>query len=222
MTYYDDCLGEVELIDFMGNDMRAVHSARVSFAKSFNRDTELNTQDDKLLQYLIDNKHTSPLEHSSLSFRIKCPLFIARQVMRHRTFSYNEISRRYTSQRIEFYYPGELRQQATKNLQCSTDAQAHDHDRAIEIYHEACKKSLEHYQMLLLKGVCREQARGVLVQSMYTEFYMSGNLLNWLKFLDLRLDAHAQYEARLLAQAILVHIEKVFPVTVRHWFSKEW
>ena len=219
MINYDGDKGQVELIDKMGDDMRAVHSARVSFAKQADFQAVLKQSDEKLLKYLIDHKHTSPLEHSTVSMRVKCPLYIARQVMRHRTFSYNEISRRYTSAQIEFYYPSELRQQATKNLQCSVDAKAHDHDRALEIYHEACKKSLEHYQMLLLKGVCREQARGVLVQSMYTEFYMTGNLLNWLKFLDLRLDTHAQYEAQLLAQSIKDIIESIYPVTVGIWFK---
>ena len=104
-----DGIGFVKLVDSMGNDLSIVRSARVSYGKT---SEEFSDRDKKLIKYLIKNSHTSPLESVTFTFNIKCPLFIARQWMRHRTWSYNEISRRYTSENIEFYIPKEFRIQS--------------------------------------------------------------------------------------------------------------
>lgn len=214
---YKDGIGIVSLIDHMGDDARAVHAARVSFLRDedlLTSDGRLNDKDKKLAKFLLKHQHTSPFEHSSLSVRVKVPLFIRSQIMRHRTFSYNEVSRRYTDSCIEFHIPKELRQQSEKNLQCSTDEVVFNNDKLVNMMRDQADAAFRTYQMFLDCGVCREQARAVLPQNMYTTFYMTGNLLNWIKFLRLRLDEHAQPEVQELGYAILQLMSEVFPDTV--------
>lgn len=217
VSLYGDNIGEVSLIDFMGDDARAVHAARVSFLNDedlLTSDGHLDEKDAKLVRFLLREKHTSPFEHSSLSVRMKVPLFIRSQIMRHRTFSYNEVSRRYTDACIEFHVPKELRKQATKNLQCSTNEAVDNNDMLVNSMRQHVDSSYRTYQMLLDCGVCREQARAVLPQNMYTTFYMTGNLLNWIKFLQLRLHPHAQPEVQELAMGIVQLLKVVFPQTM--------
>jgi len=213
---YDDDIGDVTLIDYMGDDARAAHAARVSFLRDddvLTSDGRLDEKDAKLVKFLLKHQHTSPFEHSTLSFRIKVPLFIARQVMRHRTFSYNEVSRRYTSECIEFHIPKELRQQAEKNLQCSTDEVVFNNHKLVKAMRDQVDNAYRCYQMMLDCGVAREQARAILPQNMYTTFYMTGNLLNWIKFLRLRLDEHAQPEIQEMGMAIAALLNECFPDT---------
>jgi len=203
----------VAYVDHMGNDARAAEAARVSFdGGSFGKDS-LSERDVKLIRFLAAENHTSPFEHSTLSVSISCPLFVRSQIMRHRTFSYNEISRRYTSFNIEFYEFDGLRGQATKNLQCSTDELV-PHSQELKALIEGHNKlALEVYNRLIKEGVAREQARAVLPQSLMTSFVMTGNLLNWVKFLRLRLDKHAQPECREIAQACCNILNLHFPHT---------
>jgi thymidylate synthase (FAD) len=205
----------VTYVDHMGNDARAAEAARVSFdGGSFGKDS-LSERDVKLIRFLATENHTSPFEHSTLSVAIKCPLFVRSQIMRHRTFSYNEISRRYTSVNLEFYEFGGLRGQATKNLQCSTDELV-PHSQELKALIEGHNKlALEVYNRLIKEGVAREQARAVLPQSLMTSFVMTGNLLNWLKFLKLRLDPHAQPECKEVAEMCLSVMRSRFPETLR-------
>ncbi len=219
MDVYNDGISDVRLINMMGTDRTAVESARVSFSSDdflgF-QDEPLDEKDEKLLSFLIKSGHTSVHEHSVLTFRITCPLYISKQIMRHRTFSYNEISRRYTSKDMEFFVPHHFRRQAEKNLQCSTQEGVADHLQAVALYEDAIKQAKKVYDQLLKLGVCREQARGVLPNCMYTSFYMTGNLNNWFKFLKLRLDAHAQEEVRVVAFEIKRVITEYFPVTSKY------
>lgn len=219
MEIYQDGIGDVRLINVMGTDRTAVESARVSFSSDefigFD-DEPLNEKDEKLLAFLIRSGHTSVHEHSVLTFRITCPLYISKQIMRHRTFSYNEISRRYTSKDMEFFVPHHFRKQAEKNLQCSTQEGVDNHMEALKTYEDIVKKAKEAYDQLIELGVCREQARGVLPNCMYTSFYMTGNLNNWFKFLKLRLDDHAQEEVQIVALEIKRVIEEYFPITSKY------
>ena len=213
MNIYDDGIGEVTLIQSMGDDNTPALAARVSFAKMTTQ-SEMTQRDESLINYLAINRHTSPFEHISATFLITCPLFIARQIQRHRTFSYNEISRRYTSKDIEFYIPRSLRKQAETNLQCSLPIdipRSAEFTRLIKDHTQVC---LSFYNTLLDQGVSREQARAVLPQSMYTSFWMSGNLLNWSKFLRLRLDEHAQPEASEVAQAVQSELLERYPTSL--------
>lgn len=212
---YDDNIGEVSLIDYMGDDARAAQAARVSFLRDEDIVMgEVSEKDRKLISFLIAEQHTSPFEHSTITFRVKVPLYIRAQVMRHRTFSYNEASRRYTSECIEFHIPKELRQQAKKNLQCSTDDIVDLNDKMVKAMRDQTDSAYRTYQMMLDCGVAREQARAVLPQNMYTTFYMTGSLHNYIKFLKLRLHPHAQPEIQELAKAMRDMLSDIFPFTM--------
>lgn len=220
---YDDGIGSVSLVDYMGNDKRAINAARVSLLNDEldGFDDELDEGDARLLAFLVREQHTSPFEHSTVSVRITCPLFVSKQIMRHRTFSFNEVSRRYTSKGLQFYVPTILRQQAVKNLQCSTGEAVEDNTVVRALYERQVNVALVAYNELIDAGVCREQARGILPQCLYTEFYMSGNLLNWFKFLRLRLHPHAQPEVQEVAQAVLELLREYFPVTTAQFINED-
>lgn len=201
--------GFVRLVDFIGGDQRAVESARVSFG-SVSKGAQ---RDKKLLEYLLEHEHFSPFEHSVFQFHIKCPIFVARQWMRHRIASYNEISARYTEVKEEFYFPEKFRAQDKSNTQGSVDSSALDNEKMLEIYDDALKHSYMAYKKLLEAGAAREMARMVLPVSMYTEYYWTINARSLLNFIKLRTDSHAQYEIRLYAQAIAEIFEQKMPWT---------
>jgi thymidylate synthase (FAD) len=225
---YDDGIGKVELVDHVGNDLTIVNSARVSFGV---HKTELDDKDRKLIRYLIKHKHTSTLEHCFVTFRIKVPLFIRSQHHRHRTWSYNEISRRYTEENLEFYEPKAFRTQHASNRQASNENELINPSMTDVVdvkiggepaevsasdmvsYHNASSVIL--YNKLMNKGVCREQARGVLPQNLYTEYYASANLSNILKFIDLRSHEGAQWEIQRVAEAMLEILEELYPETLK-------
>ena len=209
-----DGQGWVGLIDHLGTESTIVNAARVSFGKI---KPDMDERDVALLKYLIANKHTSPLEHVVFTFSVHCPLFIRGQWHRHRTWSYNEISRRYTEIDLEFYTPGKLRKQAESNRQASVD----DPDFADAALREqiSCHnlKSLELYNALLDAGVCREQARGVLPQNMMVTFWGTVDLSNLLHFIELRNSDHAQSEIREYALAMLELIRPIVPNVVAYY-----
>ena len=220
---YGDAIGGVSLVDYMGNDKRAVSAARVSLLNDEldGFDDDLDEGERRLLAFLAREQHTSPFEHSTVSVRVTCPLFVSKQIMRHRTFSFNEVSRRYTSKGLEFFIPKTLRQQAVKNLQCSTGDAVQDNSATLTVCQDQIDTAFEAYTTLINAGVCREQARGVLPQCLYTEFYMSGNLLNWFKFLRLRLHPHAQPEVQAVAKAVLEFLRVQFPVTTELFINED-
>ena len=161
-----------------------------------------------------------------MTFRLKVPLFVSKQHMRHRTWSYNEISRRYTDFNIEFYEPQAFRTQHESNRQVSTeewvdpkviyhqvpDGASSTASQLIKNHH---RSSLRLYNSLIIAGVCREQARGVLPQNLYTEYYGTANLNNLLKFVSLRVHEGAQWEIQQVAKAVLEITEELFPITVK-------
>ena len=218
---YNDTVGSCELLEGSGSDLDIVNSARVSFDRE---KQTLDARDKKLIHYLWRNRHTSPFEHCSVKFRCVVPLFVARQHMRHRTWSYNEVSRRYTQENLEFYLPSEFRTQHESNRQASTDTHCNPvvtkvegstliwAKKADEALLGHTRKSVKLYNQLLNAGVCREQARMVLPQNMYCKYIASANLLNCLKFIGLRDKPEAQEEIRVLAQAMGGFIEELFPV----------
>ena len=201
---------DVSFIDSMGSDLTIVNSARVSFGK---KKHTIDKEDEKLIKYLAKHKHFTPFEHCSLSVKIKCPLYIRSQIMRHRTFSYNEISRRYTDENIEFYQPETYRSQHESSKQCSGD----NIDKGIS---DSMAKEIENFNLtaqhlyarMVSIGVAKELARGVLPQSLMTEFYMTGNLRNWMNFIKLRDDSHAQLEVQEIAKKIGGYIRHEFPL----------
>ena len=203
--------------------MTIVNSARVSFGKE---SSELDERDKKLIKYLIKHKHTSTLEHCGITLKFVVPLFVRSQHHRHRTWSYNEISRRYTDVNIQFYEPGEFRTQHASNRQAS-NAEELINPKLFEArgypdpyvpcskaWHQHSQDCLAFYNNLIEGGVCREQARAVLPQSMYTEYYGTVNLSNLLKFIDLRTHAGAQWEIQKVAEACLEIATELWPATV--------
>ena len=166
----------------------------------------------------------SPLEHLVFTFSIHCPLFIRGQWHRHRTWSYNEISRRYTEIDLEFYTPGKLRKQAETNRQASVDSPDFDDAAYLEMIRKQNVDSLALYNKLLEGGVCREQARGVLPQNMMVTFWGTVDLNNLLHFLSLRDSDHAQWEIRQYAQAIKQLIKPIIPNVAEYYRSigDEW
>ena len=213
---YHDGVGSVELIDHMGDDKRAVDAARVSFMRD-DTNKELTDKDKRLIKFLTAHKHTSPFEHLTATFRLTVPLFVRSQIMRHRTFSYNEVSRRYTSENIQVWKPERLRRQSENNLQCS-DGDL-DNQTAMNMLHISLGASVKFFHELIKGGVSRELARAVLPQATYTTFYMTGNLHNWVKFLKLRNDEHSQPETRDAAHAIEEMLLELFPVTMQSLFD---
>jgi thymidylate synthase (FAD) len=220
---YGDGIGKVELVDHIGSDLTIINSARVSFGV---HKTELDDKDRKLIRYLIKHKHTSTLEHCFVTFRVKVPLFIRSQHHRHRTWSYNEISRRYTDENLEFYEPMTFRTQHEKNRQASNEENQIDPvvyevgevkaSRAIRDHHLA---AVFLYEEMMRKGVCREQARGILPQNLYTEYYASANLNNVLKFIELRSHDGAQWEIQKVAEAMLKTLEELYPETIKAYYE---
>ena len=215
---YSDGIGRVDYVNHMGDDLTVVNAARVSFGVE---KEEIDGRDKKLISYLIKHRHTSTLEHNLITFRFSVPLYVRSQHHRHRTWSYNEISRRYTDVDIKFYEPKEFRTQHKSNRQASNAEELIDPrgmpyalPRASLIVQEHHKTSLKLFNDLIEAGVCREQARGVLPQNLYTEYYGTVNLSNLLKFIDLRTHEGAQWEIVKVAEACLEIATDLFPVTV--------
>ena len=209
--------GWVGLIDNLGDETTIVNAARVSFGKLKDK---MDDRDITLLEYLIENRHTSPLEHLVFTFSIHCPLFVRGQWHRHRTWSYNEISRRYTEVDIEFYTPSKLREQAKIDRQASVANTDFDDAALRKIISEHNDSSFKLFEYLLEQGVCREQARGVLPQNMMVTFWGTVNLGNLLHFLELRDSEHAQWEIREYAIAIKKLIKPYIP-NVAKYFEKQ-
>ena len=221
---YGDEIGSVEYVQHMGTDLTIVNSARVSFGKE---KSVIDEKDEKLIKYLAEHKHTSTFEHNVITFRFKVPLFVRSQHHRHRTWSYNEISRRYTDVNIEFYEPKQFRTQHKSNRQASNVSDLIDPvlpqwetsaAMAMRHHHQA---SLQLFEELIEAGVCREQARGVLPQNLYTEYYGTVNLSNLLKFIDLRTHEGAQWEIQKVAEACLEIAEGLWPVAVKSYRSSK-
>ena len=208
----DNNQGWIALLRHSGEEIDIVNAARVSFGKL---KKEFNEKDKVLLKFLIDEEHFAPLEHETMTFLVHCPIYVRGQWHRHRTFSYNEISRRYTEVDMELYTPTNYRVQSENNKQASIDGQNIDNNiAAVEIMKDANKHALQVYESLLKLGVCREQARGVLPQNMMTTFYMTGNLRNVLHFLSLRMDEHAQWEIRQYANAMHDILKEIYPTVI--------
>ena len=222
---YADKVGSVEYVEHMGSDLSVVNAARVSFGK---HKEELGIKDKKLINYLIKHRHTSTLEHNIVTFRFTVPLFIRSQHHRHRTWSYNEISRRYTNFDIQFYEPDSFRTQHQSNRQASNEDELINPGILSHVSFESFPaaipasncvsrhnvNALALFEKMVAAGICREQARGVLPQSMYTQYYGTVNLNNLLKFIDLRTHEGAQWEIQQVAKACLEIATDLWPVTV--------
>ena len=214
---------EVKYKDHMGDDLSVANAARVSFGKQTKAieiypatiDEQLvtipftNVKDRHLIEYLAKHDHWTPFAHTSITFYIKSPIFVARQLGKHQVgLVWNEISRRYVSSEPEFYLPQEWRLAAEDKKQGSLD-ETIKYDDAIQVQEIA----LQHYQSMLEKGIAPEQARMVLPQSTYTEWYWTGSLYAFARVCKLRLQPDAQKETRYIAQLISDRCDQLFPIS---------
>jgi thymidylate synthase (FAD) len=226
---------KVTLIDKLGTDLTVVNAARVSFDKEsclevvgYDEEVDLDSRsvtstpilklkkgDEKLINFLAEHNHWSPFAHAQLQFRIKAPIFVARQLGKHQIgMIWNEISRRYVDSEPEFYFPDNWRKKNPDKKQGSMEDEFVNLDFA-ENYtvKNIVMSCLELYKVMLSQGVCAEQARMVLPQNMYTEWYWTGSLYAFARVCGLRLKKDTQAETRVIAQQIDELIAKEFPVS---------
>lgn len=226
----------VELIDCCGGDLSVVNAARVSFHKESEMEEftsyhdmygpvisyKLSDKDAKLIKYLAEHNHKSPFNHAFMSFRVKAPIFVARQLVKHEYLPWNEVSRRYVDEEPEFFLPSYWRKKADNVKQGSSDdvvdfTVSHYNGRGDfkipEWAKDHIEESLELYQEMLEQGVCAEQARMILPQNTMTEWIWSGTLFAFAKMCNLRLDSHTQKETQEIAKMIHTTASNLFPVS---------
>ena len=211
--------GHVEYIEHMGSDLTVVNAARVSFAKNSQWETTedgtrvLSTRDQRLIKYLAEHNHWTPFAHPQITLRIKAPIFVRTQLFKHKVgFTENEISRRYVTNEPEFYVP-DWRSAPTDGAKQGSsdfiyDVYVNDLDN---MYTKIALESVEIYKELLKEGVAPEQARAVLPQGTYTEWWWTGSLSAFARVFKQRIDAHAQWEVQRYADAIGKILEPLFP-----------
>lgn len=199
----------------MGNDLSVVRAARVSYDAQPRNDGS----DEKLINYLMKNRHTSPFEAVQFTFDVKAPIFVFRQWHRHRTWSYNEVSARYSKLPEEFYVPSPeligVQAESNKQMRDLSKNTPGGGRHVTDTIWMACKASFKTYEQLLEAGCPRELARSVLPVATYSHMFASVDLHNLFHFLKLRLHPHAQYEIRVYAQAMLELITPIVPVCVQ-------
>lgn len=206
---------KVTYIDHMGSDLSVVNAARVSFNKrtlSFDTDKERNS---KLIKYLSDNKHMSPFGHSFASFYVKAPIFVARQLVKHKFLRWNEVSRRYVDTTPNWYRPEFWRRQTKDKKQGSGGVIEDENIQSLATFYlnEVIATSMESYQKLLGMGICEEQARMVLPLCHLTEWCWSGSLDAFADMCILRCAEDAQVESKMVADDISRELGKLFPVS---------
>lgn len=207
--------GVVALVESMGSDLSIVRNARVSYDAEW-RTGEDDGKDAKLINYLVKNNHTSPLEAVTFTFEVKAPIFVFRQWHRHRTWSYNEISARYAELPEEFYVPdvAQITGQSASNKQMRTDNQHPNAQHWADVMSEYNGEAFKAYKAMIADGVPRELARSVLPVSTYSHMFATVNLSNLFKFIGLRSHSHAQYEIQVYSNAMLEIAKEVCPIAV--------
>ena len=211
---------KVTYIDHMGSDLSVVNAARVSFNRNSDwlhpangKSSGLREGDKRLIKYLAKHGHYTPFGHCYLSLHITAPIFVARQLVKHKFLRWSEISRRYSTENIEFYYPDEWRDKSEDKKQGSggkSQSQCLPNVYAKEV----AEKTLGDYKKMLSQGICPEQARMILPQNTMTEWYWSGSLDAFINVCNLRCKEDTQYETRLVADYIRSEMIKLFPVSV--------
>ena len=204
----------VTLVDHMGTDLSVVNAASVSFAKVHKEFDEVN--DTKLIHYLAKHDHWSPFGHASLQFHIRAPVFVARQLVKHQVgLTWNEVSRRYVDIEPEFFTPETWRGSAENKKQGSSEEEIDINPRHLFVddYQQILRTAKWTYEELLRKGVCPEQARMVLPQSMMTEWYWSGTLYAFARVCNLRCKDDAQKETQDVGWNIDKHARELFPAS---------
>ena len=213
---------KVTYIDHCGSDLTTVNAARVSFGKKSDAlgtsgvegrpmTPILNDPDKRLIKYLAKHKHMSPFGHAFASFHVKAPIFVARQLVKHKFLRWNEISRRYVDNEPEFYEPDVWRDKSEDKKQGSGGKSQSQYFPNIYVK-EVADKSLGDYKKMLVQGICPEQARMVLPQSTMTEWYWSGSLDAFADMCILRCKEDTQFETRIVADEISADMKDLFPI----------
>lgn len=212
--------GFVRLVDHMGDDLSVVRAARVSYDADWRAGTDTGS-DERLIAYLMEHKHSTPFEAVTFTFEVKAPIFIFRQWHRHRTWSYNEVSARYTELDEGFYAPKPehigIQSKLNKQVRVIEGPVTVEQQRAFWDIEDSCKKAFDTYKDLLARGVPRELARSVLPVAAYSRMFATVNLHNLMHFLRLRMHSHAQWEIRQYANALCDLAGSVCPVTIREF-----
>lgn len=212
--------GFVDLMASMADDLTVVNAARVSFAT---RKEVMELSDEKLLMFLMRERHTSPFEHAVFRFHVRAPIFVVREWQRHRMASYNEQSGRYSEFKELFYTPTYIRTQVGKpgsyRFEAMDEQMTSDVHDVIKIHNHM---SFNMYKDLIASGVAKEQARLVLPNTLYTEFWFTVNAHSLMNFLRLRNSDHAMYEIREYAKAMEKYFEEQMPVTFRAFKRFQW
>ena len=205
---------DVTYVNHMGSDLSVVNAARVSFGKKSSYEMgQLAEKDRRLIHYLARHKHTSPFGHVFASFHVRAPVFVARQLVKHKFLRWNEISRRYVNTPPEFYEPA-WREAAENKKQGSGDVMGKGERKPVENkYEQLTKGAARTYRRMLELGVCEEQARMVLPQSMMTEWYWSGSLDAFADMCHLRCKSDTQEESREVAELIEDQMMTLYPVS---------
>lgn len=216
---------QADYVNHMGDDLMVANAARVSFNKESNYEVEgdvngdewkfvLPAGDAKLIKYLAEHNHWTPFAHPQITLRIKAPIFVRTQLFKHKVgFTENEVSRRYVDDEPQFFFPVFRKRPDNGMKQGSRDEFPANLEHCEAILLSAHNIALKAYKMLLAENVAPEQARMVLPQSMYTEWYLTGSLAAFARMCKQRLDPHAQAETRELATKISAIIEPLFPVS---------
>lgn len=209
----------VDLVDFMGSDLSVVNAARVSFDKHVE---EFSQSDERLIKYLAEHNHWTPFGHCSLQFRIKAPIFVARQLVKHQVgLVWNEVSRRYVQTEPEIFHPDSWRANPENKKQGSSETEEVlwllikelSVDEAVE---KVGNKCVSLYNQLIDAGVCAEQARMVLPQSLMTEWYWTGSLYAFARVCNLRCAKDTQKETRQIADMMSDLIQDKYPVSWKY------
>jgi thymidylate synthase (FAD) len=204
---FEDC--KVELLETFGDDLTVVNAARVSLGKHVDTFTD---RDAKLIQYLVNHEHTSPFFHPQARFRLKMPIWMAREWFRHTIgFARNEVSRRYVDEAPTFHVPDEVRSRAPNKKQGSKDDIHPDNEFLCSTMKVHCQQANTLYENLLSSGVCPEQARMILPQNMMTEFIETGSVAAYARLVKLRTSPDAQKEIRDMAEDVSTLLQDAFP-----------
>src|SRR6266498_1163151 len=204
----------LDLIEHHGSDLTIIKAARVS------TQTEPKEDDEKLLKFLMRNKHASPWEHPHITCLVDAPIFVAREHMRHRVQAFNEVSGRYSVLKPRFYAPDEDRGLIQSGKPGQYKFTQGSEDQMMKLHSEirfSCQQSWDTYTRLLESGVAKEIARMVLPVNIYSAWYASATLRGWLNFLALRTDETAMYEIRQIAGYVETELHKLFPLTLNAW-----
>ena len=210
---------DVKLIDILGSDLTVVNAARVSFDK---KKDFFDEKDEKLISYLARNNHWTPFGHPQLQFRIMAPVVVARQLVKHQIgLVWNEISRRYVNTKPSFYYTDRWRTKASDKKQVSSDVEGSLNTRIRDDIIYVQEKAAHLYEELLSNGVAPEQARMILPQSMYTEWYWTGSLYAFTRVCNLRISDDAQKETRTVAEMISSLVKEKFPISWKYLIGEK-